>query len=209
MKRNNSYIKTSIYNNSQLENLKNKIIDHIDICIPSVKINMKNIPKSVTSLNFHYTYINLPVEIPRSIKNIYFSEYYQLIEDLPNNIENIQINKGFNKPVDKLFNNIKYIDFGNNFNQQINDLPSSLEKIVLGKSFLHQINNLPLNVKFIYIHNSEYNYLSIKILPISIIFLQIETNLDSNLNLNKIDLKGKKIICQTENIFLNYFFYKE
>jgi hypothetical protein len=225
MKKIKESFKVIIRNNEKLKNL-NKIYDkkitELEISIPGKHIEMELIPNSIESLKFYYDYENLPCEIPPSIKSVYFYEYYHLIEDLPITIENIEIYKGFNHPVDKLNNNIKYISFGWNFNQPIDNLPTSLEKIILGPSFTHSINNLPSNVKFIHINNPDYDYLSILKLPKSILLLQLATNEDFDLIFSSyIEDNFKYVCCLEKNLsisnsynysnalyFKNYYFYQ-
>lgn len=179
MKRNKNYNKVSVYHNYNFNELKNKTdITHIEICIPNALIELNKIPNSVIDLRFNYNFINSPCEIPLNIKSIYFHEYSNLLEELPNELENISVYKGFNYPVDKLHDGLKSIDLGLDFNQPIDNLPSTLEKIVLGIKFKHCINNLPSNVKFITILNTTYDISSIMNLPKSIILLELGTDTD-------------------------------
>lgn len=206
-----SYNKIIIHNTYELNKLIEKNvynpIDELEISIigtPEIPINLEKIPLSVSTLRFNYKYIEILLhKIPPNIKSIYFYDFSNLIEELPNTIENIQIHKGFNHPVTKLGDHLKSIDFGWNFNQPVDDLPSSLEKVVFYSSFTYPINNLPSNIKFIHIYNSNYDFASIKTLPKSIILLQLGIN---NLNLNNniefdFDLGGKNVICSTDITF--------
>ena len=186
---NNNYNKITINNEYQFKNLIDFVdieeqINEIEISIPNNPIDLKEIPKSVSILKFNYNFINLPSEIPKNIKSVYFYEFTCLIEELPYNLEHIKIYKGFNHPVDKIHNNLKSIEFGLNFNHSVDNLPTSLEKVVFSKSFTHSINNLPHNIKFIFIHNPNYDLSSIKILPKSIILLQLGLSFNDDLGLN-------------------------
>jgi hypothetical protein len=210
--------KIKIYNNNELDKylITNELIDEIEFSIPIEKIDMIKIPESVTTLKFNYIYNNLLTEIPKNVKTVYFYEFNNLLEDLPANIEHVHIYKGFNHPIDNLGNNFKSIDLGWDFNYPIDNLPSSLEKIILGKKFIHSINNLPINLKFLHIYNEEYNYITILNLPKSILFLQLSTNIDFEL-----EFTDKKYICYLDKnfglekgyggmnqYFKNFYFYK-
>ena len=213
-----------VRNNSELKRISTNDLEQptiIEISISGIPVNLNLIPSTVHKLKFNYNFENLPCEIPPNIKTIYFYQYSDLLEELPDTIENIEIYKGFNHPVDRLHYGLKSISFGWNFNHEINNLPSSLEKIVLGNNFNHQINNLPSNVKFIYISNPDYNYETIKKLPKSLIFLQLGVNGDIDIEFSSIVSDSLNCISQFEknygiNSFTysntqyvkNYYFYK-
>lgn len=207
MKRKLSYNKYSIYNTDHLDCLKNyhEQIDELEISIPGIPIDMNKIPKSVSVLRFNYNFENLPCEIPSNIKSIYFYIFSHLLEELPNTIEHIQIHKGFNNQVDKLGNHLKSIDFGCDFNQQVDNLPTSLEKVVFNSLFTHPINNLSPNIKLVHIFNPNYDLMSIKSLPKSIILLQLgfDKDMDNDVEFDfTFNLERKKYI--TEPIDKNY-----
>lgn len=220
MKRKLTYNKVIIYNTHQLNELvKNlNLIDEVEISIPGILIDLEKIPQSVSVLRFNYNFENLPCEIPPNIKSVYFYEFSEPIEKLPNTIEHVQIYKGFNHQVDKLGDNLKSVDFGLNFNQPINDLPSSLEKVVFHLSFTYPINYLPSNIKFIHIFNPDYNLENIKLLPKSLILLQLGLNedlidnFDFTFNLcgkNQISLPIENNYDGQKQIYLkNIYFYK-
>jgi len=224
MKRKLDYNKVTIYNIYQSVGLVNKNnlnpLDELVISIPEIPIDFKKIPSSVFALRFNYNFKNSSHEIPPNIKSVYFHEFSDLLEKLPNTIEHIQIHKGFNHPVDKLGNNFKSIDFGFNFNQPVDDLPSSLEKVVFNSSFTYPINNLPSNIKFIHIYNYNYDLNSIKTLPKSLILLQLGLDKDYNDNYDfnfNFDLEDKKYISapmeksydEQKHVYLkNIYFYK-
>lgn len=214
----------SVRNNSELKYISTNDLEQptiIEIYISGIPVNLNLIPSTVHKLKFNYNFENLPCEIPPNIKTVYFYEYSDLLEELPDTIENIEIYKGFNHPVDKLHQGLKSISFGSNFNHEVNDLPSSLEKIVLGINFNHQINNLPSNVKFLYISNPNYDYETIKKLPKSLVFLQLGVNEDIDIEFSSIVSNNYNCISQFEknygmnsftysntNYFKNYYFYK-
>lgn len=223
MKRTRKNITTRIINNSQLKHISTKILEHptiIEISIPGIPVDLNLIPNTVHTLKFNYNFENLPCEIPPNIKKVYFYEFSDLLEELPDTIEDIEIHKSFNNPVDKLHYGLKSISFGWNFDQPIDNLPSSLEKIVLGNNFNHQINNLPSNIKFLYISNPNYNYGTIKKLPKSLIFLQLGVNedidfdIDFDSNMNCIPQLEKNYganvgyTYSNTQYFKNYYFYK-
>lgn len=213
-----------IRNNSELKYISTKDLDQptiIEISISEISVNLNLIPATVHTLKFNYNFVNLPCEIPSNIKKVYFYEYCDLLEELPDTIEDIEIHKGFNHQIDKLHCGIKSISTGWNFNQPIDNLPSSLEKIVLGINFNHQINNLPSNVKFIYISNPDYDYETIKKLPKSLVFLQLGVNEDIDIEFSFIKSNNINCISQFEEnygmnsftysnnqYFKNYYFYK-
>jgi len=226
MKRARKNTTVQIRNNSQLKHISTNVLEQptiMEISIPGIPVDFNLIPDTVHTLKFNYNYENLPCEIPPNIKKVYFYEFSDLLEELPDTIEDIEIHKGFNNPVDKLHYGFKSISFGWNFNQPIDNLPSSLEKIVLGNNFSHQINNLPSNIKFIYISNPEYDYGTIKKLPKSLIFLQLGVNedIDYEISSNSLINQNIKYIIQLEKnyctngftysntqYFKNYYFYK-
>jgi len=219
MKRIRDEYKAQIRDNIALKNLSkinNQNVTELEISIPGKPIQMNLIPHTVHTLKFNYNFENLPLEIPPNIISVHFYEFSDRIEELPNTIENIDIYKGFNHPVDKLHNNIKSICFGWNFNQPIDNLPTSLEKIILGAWFTHSINNLPPNIKFIHIGNPDYNHISILKLPQSIVFLQLATNEDFDLDFG-LDINNNfNYVCQLEknysasgiNSYTNALYYK-
>jgi hypothetical protein len=180
--------KRVVRSENELENI-NFIndIDELSISKPFDKFDLSLIPKSVSSIIFHYSYVNNPSEIPEFISKLKFYIYKNYLEELPNNIKEVEICQGFNMPVDKLGNNFEIIDFGLCFNQPIDNLPSSIEKIVLAQSFTHSINNLPEKLKVLYLHNPNYDYSTIKNLPKNLILLQIglkfSEDLDFDLNI--------------------------
>lgn len=220
MKRKLYYNKEKIYDIFELNSLKNnsKLLDELIISIPNVSINMDKIPQSVSILRFNYNYKNLPIDIPPNIKSLYFYEFSYLLEELPNTIEHVMINKGFNHRVDKLGNHFKSIDFGLNFNQPIDNLPSSLEQVIFHEFFTYPINNLPSNIKIIHILNSNYDLMSIKKLPKSLILLQLKdkkeyyTDFEFTFDLegkNYISLPIDRIYDSERNLHLrNIYFYK-
>lgn len=223
MKRKLSYNKITIRNTYELNELTKKNnsnpIDELEISIPGIPIDLEKIPSSVSVLRFNYNFENLPHKIPPNIKSVYFYEFSEPIEELPNTIEHIQIHKGFNHPVDKLGDHLKSVDFGWNFNQPVDDLPSSLEKVVFYSSFTHPINNLPSNIKFIHIYNPNYDLSSIKTLPKSLILLQLGLDKDFNNGCDfAFDLEDKKYISspmeksydERKCVYLkNIYFYKK
>ena len=93
MKRKLTYNKVIIYNTHQLNELvkNSNLIDEVEISIPGIPIDLEKIPQSVSVLRFNYNFENLPCEIPPNIKSVYFYEFSELIEELPNTIEHIQI----------------------------------------------------------------------------------------------------------------------
>lgn len=201
--------KVIIRYNSELDNLSNfnEPIHEIIFSKPYGKYNLDMIPNEVKKLSFNYKYENKPSDIPNFIKDVYFYDYTHLLEDLPTSIETIIINNGFNNTVDNLGNNFKIIDFGLNFNQLIDDLPTSLEKITLGVNFTHSINNLDDNIKSLYLHNHEYNYSTISKLPKSLIFFQIATNTDIELELYP-DYNVKQFGFLENSYRVNFHYYK-
>jgi hypothetical protein len=226
MKRARKNITVQIRNNSQLKLIlsnSNEYPTIIEISIPGIPVDLNLIPNTVHELKFNYYFENIPCEIPSNIKKVYFYEFSDLLEELPDTIEDIEIHKGFNHPVDKLHHSLKSISFGWNFNQPIDNLPFSVEKIVLGNNFTYQINNLPSNIKFIYISNPKYDYGTIKKFPKSLIFLQLGINEDIDLEFNSCLLTGPNTNYKSQleknygthgftysntQYFKNYFFYK-
>jgi hypothetical protein len=226
MKRTRKNITACIRNNSQLKRVLTNYLEQptiMEISVPGIPIDLNLIPNTVHTLKFNYNFENLPCEIPSNIKKVYFYEFSDLLEELPDTIVDIEIHKGFNHPVDKLHQGLKSISFGWNFNQPIDNLPSSIEKIVLGNNFSHSINNLPSNIKFLYISNPNYDYETIKKLPKSLIFLQLGVKEDinfefsydilNNLNRNYMSQFEKNygvndFTYSNTQYFKNYYFYK-
>ena len=169
----------SVRTNYQCEEVynNNKHIDILRISLyDGVIFDPTKIPKSVNKLMI-YSNLNFNInDIPSNIKQLYFYKYNNLLEQLPISIEEISIEKEFNRCVDDLGNNFKIIDFGWDFNQPVDNLPNSLEKLCFGNNFNHPINNLPQKLKVLYIHNYNYNYSLIKKIPSSLIFIEFGTN---------------------------------
>lgn len=180
----NNINRINIRSDYELTKLKNsELVYEISFSIPYGKINLSGITIPIQKFIFHYKYGNLPLEIPKFVKELHFYDFDYKLEDLPTNIEHVIIYKGFNHPVDNLGNNFKTIGFGANFSQPIDNLPSSLEKIILGINFIHPINNLPDGLKILLLHSNKYDFSLISKLPSSLVFLQIGTNDDIELNL--------------------------
>ena len=77
-----------------------------------------------------------------------------LIDMLPNTIEQLKFDLDFNLPLDNLPNSIKKISFSHyKYDHELNNLPKSLEILQLPHCSKFKINNLPTDCKIIYKNN--------------------------------------------------------
>ena len=108
------------------------------------------IPINVTHLTFGYNF-NQQVNLP-NIKYIKLDcDNINLIENLPNSVEEIEFSYNFNLELHNLPNSIKKISFHlySNYNKELNCLPEFIEYLELGKYYNKNISKFPLNLKTI------------------------------------------------------------
>jgi hypothetical protein len=76
-----------------------------------------------------------------------------LIDSLPNSIEQLNFDYCFNLPLDNLPSSIKKISFEKEpkYDNPLNNLPKSLEQLELPSEYKFEIKNIPTNCKIIYL----------------------------------------------------------
>ena len=108
------------------------------------------IPQNVTHLTFGY-YFNQKVNLP-NIKYIKLDcNNIDIIENLPNSVEEIEFDYNFNLELQNLPNSIKKISFDcySKYDKELNCLPESVEYLKLNISYDKRIKKFPLNLKTI------------------------------------------------------------
>jgi len=108
------------------------------------------------------------------------------LDNLPEGLESIKLNYGFNKPINNLPKSLKNLECGELFNQPIDNLPEGLESLKLNYGFNKPINNLPKSLKNLEcgeLFNQPINNLpkSLKNLECGVSFNQPIDNLPENL----------------------------
>ena len=129
------------------------------------------IPKNVTHLTFGYEF-NQPVNLS-NIKYIKLNcNNINIIENLPNSVEEIEFGSNFNLELNNLPNSIKKISFNyfSNYNKELNCLPEFIEYLELGKYYNKKISKFPLNLKTIKCYE-KYKY--IDDFKVDIVFLKL------------------------------------
>jgi hypothetical protein len=104
---------------------------------------------------------NLPLEIPYNIIKLSLdcSNQY-IINNLPNNIEELYFGFFFDLELNDLPNSIKKIIFNKNskYNRELNNLPTTLEYLELPSYYNKNISNIPSNLVTIKC-SKNYNYI--------------------------------------------------
>ncbi len=77
-----------------------------------------------------------------------------IIDNIPNNIEELYLNVSFNLKLDNLPSSIKIIKFNANskYNKKLNNLPKLLEYLHIPKSLEDNIENLNPNCTIIFVY---------------------------------------------------------
>ena len=117
------------------------------------------IPPSVTHLTFGYCF-NKQINLP-NIKYIKLDcDNIDLIENLPNSVEEIEFGKYFSLELYNLPNSIKKISFDLNskYDKELNCLSEFVEYIKLPNNYNKKIKKFPLNLKTIEC-NKNYKYI--------------------------------------------------
>ena len=136
------------------------------------------IPQSVTHLTFDY-HFNQQVIIPHNVTHLTLGHKFNqqvnlpnikyiklncnnidIIENLPNSVEEIELDMLFNLKLQNLPNSIKKINFHHNiiYDKELNCLPEFVEYLELRKYYNEKISKFPLNLKTIKCHK-EYKYI--------------------------------------------------
>jgi hypothetical protein len=102
--------------------------------------------------NFNQKLKNIPKETQKIIftencNKQEYSNFDQLINDLPENLTCLILGYNFNKQIDKLPVNLKYLTLRGIFNRTINNLPLNLTHLTFKCHFHKSIENLPINIE--------------------------------------------------------------
>ena len=103
---------------------------------------------------------NQPLELPSGIKILSIDcNNLSLIENLPNNVEELFLGENFNLELNNLPNSIKIIKFDCNseYNKELNNLPKFLKLLELPKNYLIPINNINSRCKITYSKQQKFN----------------------------------------------------
>jgi hypothetical protein len=109
------------------------------------------LPENLTHLELGYSFSNEINELP-GIKYLYVgtSCTKNLLDNLPNSIEELKLGDFFNQSLDNLPNQLKKISWLNDvFDKELNNLPESVEHIELPIRYYKKISKLPKNLKTI------------------------------------------------------------
>ena len=137
------------------------------------------IPPNVTHLTFGF-YFNQQVIIPENVTHLTFGNCFNqqvnlpyikyikldcnnvnIIENLPNSVEEIEFDEYFNLELLNLPNSIKKISFNNysRYDKELNCLPEFVEYLELNKKYDKKISKFPLNLKTIKCYKN-YKYIN-------------------------------------------------
>jgi hypothetical protein len=122
---------------------------------------IKNLPQTITHLNIGFCY-NKNVDLPFGILYLKFdSNNKNIIEHLPNSIEELELSLFFNLELNNLPNSIKKIKFSKSskYNKELNCLPKFVESIQLPKYYDKRILNIPSRLKKI-ICSKNYKFIN-------------------------------------------------
>ena len=118
------------------------------------------IPENLTHLAFGWNF-NQPINL-LNVKYLNLNcNNINLIENLPNSIEEIELGNNFNLELLNLPNSIKKIClcYYGRYNKELNCLPESVEYIELNNKYDKKIKKIPLNLKTIKCDKS-YKYIN-------------------------------------------------
>jgi len=109
----------------------------------NIKFNEKhNIDIKQLTLGYNF---NQDLNIPPNIKKLNLNyNNINLIDNLPNGIEELEFGCSFNLPLTNLLNSIKIISFNVNskYDKELNNLPNFLEKLYLPIGYNKEIKNI-------------------------------------------------------------------
>jgi len=102
----------------------------------------------IIPFNFNEELKDLPLDteiiiLEEDFSKTKYSQFNQLIDDLPNGLTYLSFGYNFNQKVDNLPTNLIHLTFGNLFNKEVDNLPSSLTHLTFGHSFNKKVDNLP------------------------------------------------------------------
>ena len=174
--------------------------------------------QKATGIEFKPSFNHDISRLPSCIKIIRFplnSEFNQPIENLPFELEQLELYDKFNQPINCLPHGLKKLIINANFNLPIDELPAGLEYLEIRGCFNYSIDNLPIGLKNLIIKDpGEYqdyytkkcisrdDYLSrfnqpIKILPPNLEVLEISHKLFNRDNIELYALNTRNfIVCK-------------
>ena len=161
-------IKTIVLNSNnyshKLDNLPNSI--NKLVLFGNFEDKLDNLPESITKLILVLNLKNknpVPISnLPNSIihLNIRIMNYpfVNIKVDVPDSVQNLEIESNIYNYLDKLPSDIKYLTFHSEMLEDIYDLPEGLEIIRFKGDFIGQFHNIPKSVKKI-IFDKEYDFI--------------------------------------------------
>jgi hypothetical protein len=119
------------------------------------------LPESLTHLTFGYDF-NQKVNIPLKLKYLRLDcNNLCLIENLPNNLEELVLGKYFNLELNNLPNSVHIIRFSPDniyYTRELNNLVDSIEILELPPNYQNKIKNIPQRLKKIKL-SKKYKYI--------------------------------------------------
>jgi hypothetical protein len=124
--------------------------------------DVSNLPTSLTRIIFgsRFNQITLSFTRLKNLKYLVFNkDYDQKLDNLPYNLEQLDIHGNFNQTINNLPTNLKVLSIeGVDFNHSIDFLPSKLEFLsITVDDFNKSIDNLPISLKEIKLKGAEFN----------------------------------------------------
>jgi hypothetical protein len=119
-----------------------------------------SLPMSLTHLTFGYAF-NKKVDIPLKLKYLKLEcNNLYLIENLPNNVEELELGEYFDLELNNLPNSVRIIKFHRNsiYDKELNNLVDSIEILQLPEDYEKKIKNIPKALKKIII-SKYYEYI--------------------------------------------------
>lgn len=139
-----------------------------------------NLPHTLTHLSLGEKF-NKIITIPNIIYLKLNCNNLNIIENLPDSIEELELGENFDLELNNLPTSLKKIIFDkrSRYNKELNNLPYSIEYLYLPHRYNKKIINIPNNLKIIYL-NLNYNYIND--------FKNYELNVETNINYTLIEL---------------------
>jgi hypothetical protein len=108
-----------------------------------------DLPSNLTHLTFG-DYFNQKVNLPYNLKHLTFGYDFNQKVDLPLDIKYLKINSNNKNLIDYLPDSIEELVLDCDFNLELNDLPQSIKKITFYSNYYNkELNCLPLNIEYI------------------------------------------------------------
>jgi hypothetical protein len=108
-----------------------------------------DLPPNLVHINFGDCF-NQQVDLPQNLVHINFGYDFNQKINLPLDIIYLNINSNNKNLIDYLPDSIEELVLGFNFNLELNDLPQSIKKIIFySYNYFYELNCLPSNIEYI------------------------------------------------------------